>query len=913
MPDWKRIVRERVDFPDLKDLRAERIIEEIAGQLEDFYTEALADGSAPAEAERLAVERFNWEQFAGGVEAAEEPNRPSRSERWVRDVDDHLRLKGGRWLTLTDLMQDVRIALRQLRRRPGVSIAAVLCLAIAMAGGSFLYSMAVQTLLQSSPARNPEQVTRIYTAWEGSMDWGSVSVPDFEDIRDRVEAFSCAVLTTSMPMNLTNEGAGRRIWGSLVSAGYFRCLGREIVLGRDFLPEEDETEGTHPVMIISHAFWQSEFGGDPDVIGRQVQINRYPFTVIGVAEEGYQGDSVGLVMRFWVPVAMHEVAAPLLGGIDNRGDHNFRSIICRLAPGATLVQAQEQVAAVQQQLGEQYPDLFTGKSFNLLPERQASLDPMVRRDFQRFIVFGLAMIVFVLVLACANVAGLLLARTAGRRREIGIRMALGAGRGRLMRSLLIEGAVLAGLAGLGALLLAALLGQASGNISIPLDMPMEFGSGSALAWSDIGFIFVSSGLATILISLAPALFASREDITSALKTGLGLQPRRASFSRRALVAVQVAASFTLLVGGGMVLKGMQQMRSVNPGFDPEHQLVAQVDLLLNRYSEAEGRLFYRQIKERLMGLPEVESAGLAFTIPLSLSLVTHTIEIEGYEIPEGERIMVDVNTVDEDYFTTLGIPIVEGRPFTVFDTPDSRPVVIVNEAFRDRFWPEESPLGKRVLHGGNWHEIVGMVPTGKYLGLGEDPKSYMYYAYGQNYNGMMNVHIRTSTDPLLLADAVRREVAALDPSLPVNELNPMTGRIDFALMPFQIATVAMWTFALIAILLSSIGLYGLVAYFVNRQKREIGIRIALGAVKGNVLRHVIGRGMRLTIIGLGVGFVFALGAAVLASTAIPGLQPFDPVILGIPMVLLGVIAFVASLFPALLAARIAPAETLRSE
>jgi predicted permease len=429
----------------------------------------------------------------------------------------------------------------------------------------------------------------------------------------------------------------------------------------------------------------------------------------------------------------------------------------------------------------------------------------------------------------------------------------------------------------------------------------------------VSFIVVASGLATIIISLAPALFASREDAAEALRLGTGSRPRQASFSRRALVAVQVAASFTLLVGGGMVLKGMQQLQTVDPGFDPERQLVARVDLVLQNYSEAEGRLFHRRLRENLIGRPEIEAVGLAFNIPLSLSMQTHGIEPEGYEIPEGERLLVDVNTVGEGYFEAMGISFIEGRPFNASDTPDTHPVVIVNEAFRDRFWPGESPLGKRVLRGDAWFDVVGMVPTGKYFGLGEDPKPYMYYAFGQHYEGMTNIHIRTAGDPLLMVDTVRREIGALDPTLPVQELNAMTGRIDFALMPFRIATGAMWTFGLIAVLLSSIGLYGLVAYFVNRQKREIGIRIALGAVRGDVLRHVIGRGMRLTVTGLAIGFIFALGAASLASTAIRGLRVFDPVLLGIPMILLGAIAFVASLFPALLAARIAPAETLRVE
>jgi predicted permease len=913
MPDWKRIVRERLRLPDLRELRGERIVEEIAGQLEDLYQQERTRGVTEAEAEGRALDHFDWEVLAEGLETAERPNRRPHGERWADGVEEGMRRRGGSWVPSADFLQDLRLAVRQLRRRPGVTVAAVFSLAIAISGGAYLYGTAVETLLKPSTAADPARVVRLYTAWEGSLPYGSISYSDFEDLRDGVEAFESAVVTAMMPMYLNVGERTQRIWGGLVSGGYFQTLGVGMALGRAFLPEEDLTEGTHPVAVISYAFWQNRFGGDPEVIGRKVEINRHPFTIVGVAEKGFYGDSVGLVMPLWVPAAMHEVATPLLTGFHIRDNHSLRSIIARLKPEATLAQAEEQVAAVRERLAGTWPDLFVGKTYRVYPEREASLDPLVRRDFARFITFGFVMVALVLLLASSNVAGLLLARTAGRTRELGIRMALGAGRGRLVRTLLAESLVLGGLGGLAGLVLSMVMNRASAGLSVPIDVPLSISTGKTLNPSDFYFMLAATVVVTLLIGLTPAIQALREDVVASLKSGDGRRPHRAHLARRALVAVQVAVSFALLAGGGMVLKGLRHMQQIDPGFDPDGQLVAGLDLTLQRYSEEEGRRFFTDLKERLLGLPGVEAVGLAFSIPLSLMMQTHGVEPEGYEVPEGERLLVDVNTVDEDYFTAMGIPILEGRAFTRFDDPAAPPVVIVNEAFRDRFWPGASPIGRRIKHGETWYEVVGMVPTGKYLGLGEEPRPYYYYAFAQDYIGMVNLHIRTSGNPLALAPAVRREVAELDPSLPVGELNTMRGRTAFALMPYTIATGAMWVFGLLSILLASIGLYGLVAYFVNRQRREIGIRMALGARERDVLWHVVGRGLRITLIGLAIGLVFALGTSVMVSGLIRGLHPIEPLVLGIPMLLLTAIALAASWFPARQAVRISPVEVMRSE
>jgi len=811
------------------------------------------------------------------------------------------------------LRYHIRQAFLQFRRSPGVTMAAVLCLAIAIGGGAVLYQTAVEALLQPSPATMPNRVVRIYTAFEGSIPYGSISYPDFEDIRDQIEAFEYVVIATPLPMNLASEDRSERTWGEIVSADYFHCLGVDITMGRSFLPEEGVTEGTHPVVVISHRLWKNRFGGDPDILSKQVYINGNSFSIIGVAPEGFNGDSVGLVMRLWVPVMMHAEAAPRLSGFRNRGNHSFRSSICRLKDGVTVAEATERVRALSARLAEQYPDDYAGKSLIVMPENEASLDPMVRADFQRFITFGFVIIALLLALTCANVAGLLLARTAGRRKEIGIRLALGVSRSRLMGSLLAESAVLAVVAGLFGYWIANVLGGFINRIEIPMDIPLEVGSTGG-NWPYISFIFLATGIAAIIVGLTPAIHASRVDIVSSVKAGDGASPRRAAWSRRLMVMIQVAASLVILVGGGLVLKSLRNIQSVDPGFDPANQLVANVDLALQGYSREEGEVFYRDLKERLGMLPGVKAVGMALTIPLSLSMQQHRLQPEGYESPDQDPIIIDVNTVDEGYFEAMGIPIAEGRAFTVFDDEDAPLVIIVNEAFRNRYWPGESPLGKRARRGDDtWYTVVGMVPTGKYFSLGEDPKPYFYYSSAQEYTGAMNLHIRTTEDPLSYTDAIRSEVAALDPTLPVSELNTMRGRIGFALMPYRIATVVMWTFALVAMLLASIGLYGLVAYMVQRQTRELGIRMALGAQRSSVLYYVVGRGMRLTVAGLAVGLVLAIGICFMASKVLVGLDPIEPLSLSVSLILMSVIAFLACLFPARRATRINPSDALRVE
>ncbi len=913
MLDWRSEIRHRLELPELKGLREERIAEEISGQLQDFYEEALNQRLPEGEAVQYALDRFDWSTLADGLHHSERRQRRPRFSVWTEKLEGRFRLRGGVWIMLADTVQDVKYAFRQLRNNPGVTGAAVLCMAIAIGGGAVLYSTAVLTLLQPSLASEPDRVVRIYTRWEGANEYNSMSYPDFEDIRREVNAFEHVVLATPLPMNLAINDRSRRAWGSLVSWDFFQCFGAEMELGRSFLPEEDDTEGTHPVTVISYGLWQDRFGADPDIIGRQIHINRYPFTIIGVAEEGFYGDSVGLVMRLWVPVAMHSQAAPVLPDIHVRDDHMFRSVICRLSPGVTFEQAEEEVGSLRERLAERYPDIYTGKTYNMLPEEEASLDPMVRAGFRQFITFGFVIIGLVLILSCANVAGLLLARTAGRRREIGIRMALGAGRGRLMRSLLAESAILAFLAGILGFLITLALNSASNGISVPMDLPMEVGTGNVTSWSDILFIILSISAATLLISLTPALHATRENIVTALRSGNNMLSRRAAFSRRMLVTVQVAASLTLLVGGGLVLRGMQHMQDIDPGFDPDNQLLVSLDLAMQGYSEEDGRNFLRDLESRLVTLPGVEAVGMALNVPLSLTSQTHGCEPEGYEVPEGERLLVMVNTIDEGYFTAMGISILEGRGFTAFDDGDSQPVLVVNEAFRNRFWPGESPVGKQVKHADTWYQVVGMVPTGKYFALSEDPQPQYYYAFKQHYFGMMTFHIRVGSNPLTLVDAVRREVAELDPMLPMGELNTMASRISFSLMPYNIATGVMWMFGFIAMLLASIGLYGLVAYFVNRQTQEIGIRMALGALNGDVLRFVVGRGMRLAFVGLGIGLICSVGVTVLASAALPGISLFEPLLMVIPLLLLAVIALLASLMPARRAIRITPVDALRVE
>ncbi len=751
---------------------------------------------------------------------------------------------------LADLVQDCRLGLRQLARSPGFTVAAVLCLALGIGANTAVFSVAELFLFRSLPVERPGELVRWYSSFSGGVRYGAVSYPDFVDIRDHNKVFSGLAASSMTPLHLSADGRNERLWGELASAHYFSVLSAEVALGRGFLPQEGSERGAHPVVVLSHGLWRSRFGSDPAVVGRPITLNGHPFTVVGVAAETFHGGTVSLKTALWLPIGMQETVTPGGPRLEHRGSHWLRPVIGRLRPGVTIGEAESALNTLMAGLAQAYPSSNTGKSVVLVPEAKSALDPMVRGRFAGFLGLMFGVVGIVLLLACSNVASLVLARGAARRREVALRLALGAGRGRLVRQLVAESAVLAFLAG-GAGLLAALgLTRFLASLPLPLDYPIRVEvtpNPKVLA-----FTLGLSILACLLFGLVPALRTSRPELAPGIKEGaMGRGGTRLS---RLLVAGQVALSMILLVGSALVLESLANARRLELGFDPERQLLASLDLGLQGYDEVQGRELFRVLEERVRALPGVTATGWAQIVPLSFGVAQTLAAPEGYQAPAGgTEPYIDYNRVGPGYFESLGLPLLAGRGFEPADGAEGQRAIVVNRAFADTYWPGQSALGKRVDTFGGEHLVVGMAATGKYWRLGESPRPYMYLPIDRYYEASRTLHVRTAGDPGPLAEAVRREIRALDAQLPIRDLKLMTSQLGSALLPARLAAVAVSAFSFLALLLAAVGLYAVIAFWVAQRVPEIGLRLALGARAADIRNLVLRQGLGLTAFGLGVG------------------------------------------------------------
>jgi macrolide transport system ATP-binding/permease protein len=816
---------------------------------------------------------------------------------------------------MTRILHDLRFTLRQMRKNPGFAAAVVLCLAVGIGANVALFEFARGTLSPDLPLRDRDRIVRIYTRWAGEngFEYGSVSIPDYEDWRDRMTSFESTAVETFMPVHVSTGEKTERTWGTIVSGNYFHTLGVGMELGRDFLPEEYAQEGSHPVLILSYGYWQSRFGGDPAVIGSTVRLNGDPFTVVGVADRRFRSGQVGFVSDLWVPL---EMRGQILRGYSfGRGNHFLMCAVARLAPGATLEQARGEMDALMAGLEELYPDTNKGAGGVILSERASSLHPIVRPGFQAAVLLLMVVCGLLLLLTCANVAGLVLARSAARRRELGVRRALGAGRGTLVGQMLVESLVYALLAGGVGYLLSLLMIPLTNMAQPTMDIPMEFGTD--LSPASLWFTPLLAVVAAFLLGLLPALEMARTDVVGILHGGRTTGDRHSHRLRHLLVAGQVAASMVLLIGSGLVLRSLRNARNIDPGFDPGHQVVATFDLDLQGYDEARGRQFYRELKQRLAGLPGVRSVGMSQIIPLNLSMSTNWVWPEGWESPDGRPADVSRNQVDEGYFEAMGVRILRGTGFETMTEENARRALVVNQAFVDRYWPGQDPIGRTVRYGNDpdapIYEVIGLTGTGKYFSLGEKPTPYMYRPFQIHYDGAMNVHVRTDVAPESLFGEVRRILREMDPDLPVAALATMQDKLDFALLPARAIGVSITIFAVLALLLAALGLWGLIAYSVVQQTREIGIRIALGARPGQVLAVVMGRGLVLVVVGAGIGLVLGVLGASAVSGMLYDVGTFEPVSFLAALGVLVAATLLASWLPARRAMKVDPVRVLNAQ
>jgi len=676
---------------------------------------------------------------------------------------------------------------------------------------------------------------------------------------------------------------------------------------------------------LSYGLWQRRFGSDPSVVCQTVSLNGHPVTVIGVAREGFTGLIRGLSIDLWVPLMMQPQLMPGLDLLKNRGTRGLK-IIGRLKPGVSVEPAQANVRLLGQQLHKAYPDNwrnFRGEArvVSVLPESQSRVFPEARGPVLGFMGLLMAVVGLVLLIACANVANLLLGRATARRKEMAIRLSLGASRLRLMCQLLTESLLLSVLAGAAGVLMAAWATDLLMAFQPPLPVTLALDLG--LDHRVLGFTLGLSLVTGVLFGLAPALHASKAELVVALKDEGAGAPRgyRRSRLRSLLVISQVAVSLLLLIGSGLFLRSLANAHAIDPGFDPENVLLVSVDLGLQGYSEAKGKLFFEQLQERLKALPQVQSTSTAYSLPLGLGGGRTGIAMEGYQPSPGEDMEIHFNVVGPGYFETMRIPIVRGRSFTEQDRGGAPGVVIVNEAVARRYWPGQDAIGKHMSWG--WVqdegqqtyplEVIGIAKDGKYVTLGEDPRPFVYFPHLQNYEAAMTVLVRTAGNPKSLVDAVRNELRTLDPHLPAFDIKTLTEHLGVTLLPVRMAATLLGLFSVLALVLAAVGIYGVVSYSVSQRTHELGIRLALGAQARDVLKLVIAQGMSLTLIGVAMGLAAAFGVTRFLTFLLYGISPTDPLTFAGISVLLAAVALLASYVPARRATKVDPMVALRYE
>jgi predicted permease len=813
---------------------------------------------------------------------------------------------------MDDLLRDLRFAVRLLAATPGVTLVAIASLALGIGANVALFTFVKAVFLQPLPIARPAEVVGLYTTdavYPGLLQSSYLNLRDYA--ADRA-VFSGLAATLVVPLSLAGGGGGEaeRLSAQIVSASYFGVLGVPPLLGRDFTQGDDDRLGASPEAILSAAFWRRRFGGDRSVLGRTLVLNGHPFTVVGVAAEGFNGTNPFALRDLWVPMSMRrQVVAPPLRDWFERRNSLFLDAVARLAPGVSVERAKGAVRALAANLEREYPKDDKARGMDAAP--LTPLHPSARKLVSLVAGFLMSMVALVLALAAANVANLLLSRALARRREIAIRLAIGAGRGRLLRQLMTESLLLALLGGAAGLLL-ALLGRrllwAIRPPTWPDTLNIAF-DGRVLAFALA--ITVATGL---LFGIVPAFQTFRAGLVAALKSqeaarrgrfGLGL--------REVLVVAQIALSLVLLIGTGLFLRSLMQAQRIDPGMAADRLLVASFDLGASGYDEVRGEELCRRIVERVDGLPGVRSAAVAVNRPLALGRGGR-FYLEGHTAPAVEQgAVMSSNGVDPHYFRTLGIPLLRGRAFRDADTGKAPAVAIVNQTLADRFLPGENPIGQRLrfIGGDDVVEIVGVARDSKYGALGEEPSPFVYLPLAQDFGGETTLYVNAAGDPGALLQEVRRTVQALDPALPLANLRTVSSLLGQALWAPRAGAALLTLFGLLGLVLATVGTYGVMGYTVEQQRREIGIRMALGALRRDVVLRILGRSLALAAIGLAAGLAAAFLCSRLVASVLYGVGALDPATYLLAPLLLAAAAALASLLPARRAARVDPIRVLR--
>jgi predicted permease len=809
------------------------------------------------------------------------------------------------------LIQDLRYGARTLLKKPGFTLIAIITLGLGIGANTAIFSLINMVLFRPLPVVEPDRIVEVTPMFKGA-DVGAFSYPLYKDFRDKNEVFDGMAAYIFAPMNFSRNGVNERVWGYLVSGNYFDLLGVRAVKGRIFTQEEDRVPGANPVAVISYGCWQRRFGADPNLIGKTIKLNSHDFTVVGVAPEGFRGTLLLFDPEIYTPMMMAKQIAP--GGsnwLENRGSAGILAL-GRLKKGLTATQARESLNLLIAQFAREYQG-FEGTKFSVTPAGLAL--PLFRYGTLGFAGVLMATVTLVLMIACVNLANLSLARGTQRRKEIALRFSLGASRARVVRQLITENVALS-LAGgaVGWLIALWLLGLVAAfkppiDFNLLIDLTPD--------WRVMAFTMIVSFITGALFGLAPALQASKVDLLPALKDEAGLGGYRRSRLRNALVVAQVALSLLLLIAAGLIVRSLQRTQMAGPGFVVENRITMSVDLDMQGYDEARGREFYKQLIARVESMPGVRAASYADSLPLNLNISKGAIYAEGQPFTKVSDLpILSFGGVWPRYFETMGIPMLEGRDFMMTDDKEESRFVIVNETFARRYWPGQSPIGKRLSRNGPdkpRFEVVGLVKDGKYGTVGEDPQPFVYFPLAREYRGSVALVVNTGIEPQSMINAIRREIVRLDPNLPLYDVKTMSEHMRLSLFPLRAGAWMTGSFALLALLLAGLGIYGVMAYTVSQRTREIGLRMALGARGGDVMRLVVRQGMWLALIGLAIGLVGALALTRLMSSMLYGVSATDIVTFAGVTLLLGSVVLIACYLPARRAAKVDPMIALRSE
>jgi predicted permease len=862
--------------------------EEFRSHLEMAVELNLRKGMTPEDARGEARRSF------GGVEQTKENCRDQRGIPMIETT-----------------LQDLRFGFRMLRRSPGFSVLAILCLTLGIGANAAVFSWIEGILFRPYPlVAHQERLVAIGGTSRDEPRGTPLSWPDFQDLQR-----SCTLCETLFVSKITGTtlsigDRAERTTGSIVSANYFDAIGVPPMLGRGFLPDEDTGQSAHPVAVISYQLWQGRFRGDPQIVGKTQRLNGVMHTIVGVAPEGFYGTFVGWGMNFWVPASMEDIFESGGYKLEDRGARWIEAY-ARLKPGVTFAQAQQEFAAISGRLEVEYPATNRGRAIRFWPLWQTPFNNA--GTLLPTLEIMLAVVAFVLLIACANVGNLLLVRSFARRHEMSVRLAVGAGRARLWKQLLTEGLALSLFGASGGLLVAywcrhalVLLFPARGGVQMHL--PGEI---------DWRVLALSAGVClatTLLMGLVPALQTGKIDLAQSMKMESAgvVGGRGRAWVRSGLVLVQVSLSFVLLVGAGLLMQSLLNVRTASPGFNTRGVQDTAIDLVSAGYTPARAQAFQDALLERVRALPGVESAAFAKMTPLSyVSSATAPIVVDGYQPPPEESPTVEYNEVGDNYFVTMGIPLVAGREFTRADDEKAALVALVNETMAQRYWQGRSPLGQRLQLKGRWMQVVGIAKDSKYSSVREKPTPFFFVPLRQNSLRGSVLNIRTPLAPQTMATAIAREVHALDSNLAPYEVITMQEQLDRSTSAQMVAVTLVGILGALALVLAAIGLYGVMSYAVSQSTRELGLRMALGADAISLLRLVFSRGLALTAGGVALGVAVALGMTRLLGNLLYKVSPRDPLAFTFAFAVMTIVALAACFLPAWRATRTDPGRVLR--